>query len=100
VYLRGAGNGITQPMIFDSGTYTIRFDAVKRGGYEKVAAPLEVTIDGEAIFRVKSSEITEKWGRYQSPPFKVSAGLHRFGVVLGEGDGMDLIDDLVLEFRK
>ena len=100
VYLRGAGNGIAQQLIFDPGSYTIRFDAVKRGGYEKVAAPLVVTIDGEAIFTVKSSEIIEKWGRYQSPPFKVSAGLHRFGVVLGEGDGMDLIDDLVLEFRK
>ena len=100
VYIRGAGNSISQRIIFDQGSYTIHFDAVKRNGYEKTAAPLNVTIDGTAVFSLEPSKITEKWASYASPSFPVTAGPHELAFSLGEGEGMDIIDNVVLRFSK
>ncbi len=98
VYIRGAGNSISQRIVFDPGTYVIRFDAVKRNGYEKTAAPLKVMIDGVPVFALQSSEISEKWASYRSPAFPVSSGPRELAFALGEGDGMDIIDNVVLEY--
>ena len=100
VYMRGAGNRISQRIVFDAGNYTINFDAVKRHGYEKTAAPLNVTIDGTPVFALEPSKITEKWASFTSPAFPVTAGSHEFAFSLGEGDGMDIIDNVVLKHVK
>lgn len=98
--MRGAGNGISQSITFDKGSYAVSFDAVKRSGYEKSAAPLKVTLDGVPVFALESSQITEKWASHTSPVFQVAAGLHTLAITLGEGDGMDLIDNVKLVFKK
>lgn len=99
VFIRGPGNGISQSITFDSGKYTVSLDVVKRTGYEKSAAPLLVTLDGSIVFSLQSTQITEKWASYTSPGFHVTAGLHSFGVVLGEGDGMDIIDNVRIRYH-
>lgn len=98
VYLRGAGNSIAQSLVFDAGNYTIAFDAVKRQGYEKTAAALSVTLDGVAVFTLKPMQITEAWSRYRSAEFTVTSGKHTLAFVLGEGGGMDIIDNVVLSY--
>ena len=100
VYMRGAGNSISQRIVFDQGNYTISFDAVKRNGYEKTAAPLNVTIDGAPVFALESSKITERWASYLSPAFPVTAGSHVLAFNLGAGDGMDIIDNVELRYRN
>lgn len=100
VYMRGAGNSISQRIVFDPGNYTISFDAVKRHGYEKTAAPLNVTIDGTPVFTLDPSKITEKWAAHTSPAFPVTAGPHEFAFSLGEGDGMDILDNVVLKHAR
>ena len=96
VFMRGTGNGISQPVMFDKGTYTLSFDAVKRSGYEKTAAPIKVTLDEITVMTLESSSITESWSSYKSPAFPVAAGVHTLALTLGEGDGMDLIDNVAL----
>lgn len=100
VFIRGAGNGISQTLTFDKGTYTVSFDAVKRNGYEKTAAPLKVTLDGAPVLTVESSQITEKWAPHTSPAVPVAAGTHTLAFTLGDGDGMDLIDNVVLHYGR
>ncbi|MCF7675254.1 MAG: polysaccharide deacetylase family protein [Akkermansiaceae bacterium] len=96
VVMRGTGNGISQEMTFDQGKYTVSLDAVKRRGYEKSAAPLIVTIDGVPVLSLASSQITENWASYTSPVIPVTAGVHTLAITLGEGDGMDLIDNVAI----
>jgi hypothetical protein len=98
VYIRGAGNSISQQIVFDQGNYTFSFDAVKRNGYERTAAPLIVTIDGAPVFVLDSSKITEMWSSYVSPAFPVTAGSHLLALSLGAGDGMDIIDNVELHY--
>ncbi len=100
VFMRGPGNGISQTITFDKGNYTISFDAVKRSGYEKTAAPLKVTIDGVPVFTLEPSKITEAWASYTSPVFPVTAGPHVLGFSLGAGEGMDMLDNLALHYQK
>jgi hypothetical protein len=100
VFMRGVGNGISQPIMFDTGTYTLSFDAVKRRGYEKAAASLKVTLDEVTVMTLEPSAITEAWASYQTPAFVVTAGVHTLAITLGEGGGMDLVDNLVLRFEK
>jgi peptidoglycan/xylan/chitin deacetylase (PgdA/CDA1 family) len=100
VFMRGPGNGISQKITFDKGSYTISFDAVKRSGYEKTAAPLLCTIDGVPVFTLEPSKITEAWASYTSPAFPVTAGPHVLALSLGQGDGMDMLDNVALHFSK
>lgn len=100
VFMRGAGNGISQTITFDQGNYTVSLDAVKRSGYEKTAAPLIVSLDGAPVLTLAASQITEKWGSFTSPVVPVSAGSHVLALALGDGDGMDLIDNVVLHYSK
>ena len=94
--MRGAGNGVSQTLTFDKGSYMLDFDAVKRNGYEKTAAPIHVTLDGKSVLTLEPSQITEKWAHYTSPAILVAAGSHTLAITLGEGDGMDLIDNVTL----
>ncbi|MCE9612334.1 MAG: polysaccharide deacetylase family protein [Chthoniobacter sp.] len=100
VFMRGPGNGVAQPITFDKGNYTISFDAVKRSGYEKTAAPLQVAIDDQVVFRLESSQITEKWASYTTPVIPIAAGTHTLSFTLGEGEGMDMLDNIALHFAK
>jgi hypothetical protein len=100
VFMRGPGNGVSQPITFDQGNYTVSLDAVKRRGYEKTAAPLKVMIDGVPVLTLASDQITEQWAGFTSPVFPVKAGLHTLAVTLGEGDGMDLIDNVVIHYCR
>jgi len=97
VYMRGPGNGVSQTLTFDKGNYILGFDAVKRNGYEKTAAPIKVTLDGTLVLTLEPSQISEKWAHYTSPAFPVTAGSHTLAITLGEGDGMDLIDNVTLQ---
>jgi hypothetical protein len=99
-FMRGTGNGVSQSLTFDKGNYTVTFDAVKRSGYEKTAAAMRVTLDGTAVFTIEPNQITEKWAAYTSPAFPVSAGTHVFAITLGEGGGMDMIDNIALHYQK
>ena len=96
----GAGNGVSQTLTFDKGSYTVSFDAVKRNGYEKTAAPLQLTLDGAPVLTVESSQIAEKWAHYASPAVPVAAGTHTLAITLGDGDGMDLIDNVALKYSR
>lgn len=100
VFMRGAGNGVAQTITFDKGNYTVSFDAVKRNGYEKTAAPLKVTLDGVTVFALEPAQITEKWASYTSPAFPVAAGSHTLAITLGEGEGMDIIDNVALGYSR
>lgn len=99
-FMRGTGNGVSQTITFDKGNYTVTLDAVKRSGYEKTAAALLVTLDGSNVFTIAVPQITEKWASYTSPPFPVSAGPHTFAITLGEGGGMDMIDNVRIHYQK
>lgn len=68
--------------------------------YSPVFTPLIVTLDGATVFTLDAVKITDKWTSYKSPKFPVTAGQHKLGFVLGEGDGMDLIDAVSLHFAK
>ncbi len=100
VFMRGAANGISQSITFDTGNYTLSLDVVKRSGYEKAAAPLRVTLDGVPVIVLGSSQITEKWSSHVSPVFPVTAAVHTLGIALGDGDGMDLIDNVGIHYCK
>lgn len=100
VFMRGAGNGISQKIVFDQGNYTVSLDVVKRSGYEKNAAPLRVTLDDVPLLTLESSRISETWSSYTAPAFAVAAGTHILAVTLGDGDGMDLVDNIALHFIK
>jgi hypothetical protein len=100
VFMRGPGNGVSQSITFDKGGYTVSFDAVKRSGYEKTAAPLRVTIDNVPVFALEPSQITEKWASYTSPVFQVAAGIHTIALTLGDGDGMDMIDNVAIKYCR
>ncbi|MCX5653204.1 MAG: polysaccharide deacetylase family protein [Planctomycetota bacterium] len=100
VFMRGARNGISQTITFDKGNYTVSLDVVKRCGYEKTAAPLRVTLDDVPVLTLESSQIKETWSSYTSPVFSVTAGVHTLAVTLGEGDGMDLVDNVALHYIK
>jgi hypothetical protein len=73
---------------------------VKRTGYEKNAAPLRVTLDDIPVLTLESSRISETWSSYTAPAFAVAAGTHIIAVTLGDGDGMDLVDNIALHFIK
>jgi len=92
-FIRGAGNGISQSINFDKGAYTVSFNAVKRNGY-KTAVPLTVTVDGAPVMTLESSQIGETWGSYTSTVFAVTSGAHTLGFANGEGDGMNMIDNV------
>jgi hypothetical protein len=98
--MRGTGNGVSQLITFDQGNYTVSLDGVKRRGYEKTAAPLRVTLDGVPVLTLESSQITENWAGYTSPVVPVAAGAHTLAITLGEGDGMDLIDNVEVKYCK
>lgn len=100
VFMRGPGNGVSQVITFDKGNYTVSLDVVKRSGYEKTAAPLQVTLDGASVLALESSRINEKWASHTSPVIPVTAGPHTLAVTLGDGDGMDLIDNVEIKYRK
>ena len=100
VYMRGAGNGVAQAITFDKGTYTVSLDVVKRNGYEKTAAPLLVTLDGATVWRLDPTQIAETWANHVSPDFPVTAGIHTLGIAPGEGEGMDMIDNVRLHYGK
>jgi hypothetical protein len=100
VFMRGSGNGISQAITFDQGNYTFSLDVVKRRGYEKAAAPLRITLDDVPVLTLESSQITEIWARHTSPALAVAGGIHTLAVILGEGDGMDLVDNVVIRHAK
>jgi hypothetical protein len=100
-FIRGAGNGISQSINFDKGSYTVSFNAVKRTGYTAKAAPLTVTVDGVPVLILEASQITEAWGSYKSPAFMVTSGAHTLAFTLGAGDDtMDLIDNVTIKYCK
>ena len=99
-FIRGAGNGISQSVTFDKGSYTVSFDVVRRRGYSTVSTPLSVTMDGVPVLTLNSSQITEAWASYTSPPFMVTSGNHTLAFTLGDGDGMDLIDNVVVAHSR
>ena len=100
LFMRGPGNSISQPITFDKGSYTISFDAVKRSGYEKSAAPLIITIDSHPVFTLEPAKITEAWASYTSPAFPVTPGTHTLAISLGQGEGMDMLDNISLHLTK
>ena len=100
LFLRGTGNGVSQPIVFEEGNYVVSFDAAKRIGYEKTPAAIVVTIDGVPVSTVEIAQISEKWASYSSPEIPIKAGTHVMGIILGEGDGMDLVDNVALRFAK
>ncbi|MCF7730156.1 MAG: polysaccharide deacetylase family protein [Akkermansiaceae bacterium] len=95
-FMRGAGNGISQVVMFDPGEYTLSFDAVKRNGYGTDATPVTVSIDGKPVLSLQASQINDKWNTYTAPAFAVAAGAHALAFTLGEGESMDLIDNVVI----
>ena len=99
-FIRGAGNGISQSINFDKGNYTVSFDTVRRRGYSPISTPLTVSIDGAPVYTVDASRITDAWGSYTSPIFAVTSGAHTLAFTLGAGDGMDLIDNVVINYCK
>ncbi|MDA1005251.1 MAG: hypothetical protein O3A87_02035 [Verrucomicrobia bacterium] len=100
LFMRGPGNGVSQVITFDQGNYTVSLDVVKRRGYEKTAAPLKVTIDGVPVLTLASDQITETWAAYTSPVVPVTAGIHTLAITLGDGDGMDLVDNVAIKYGK
>ena len=100
LYMRGIGAGVSQPIVFEQGNYTVSFDAAKRSGYEKTPAAIVVTIDGLPVFRVEIAQISEKWASYISPAIPVTAGIHVLGITLGDGGGMDFIDNVAIQYVK
>ena len=96
VFMRGPGNGVSQTITFDQGEYKVSLDVVKRRGYEKSAAPLKVTLDGMPVLTLASDQITEQWAGFTSPVFPVTAGSHTLAIALGDGDGLALIDNVVI----
>ncbi|QOV89129.1 polysaccharide deacetylase family protein [Humisphaera borealis] len=99
VFMRGEGNGVSQAVTFDKGSYTIGLDVAKRRGYEKTAASLTLTLDGATVFTIDASNIVEAWKHFESPAIPVPAGVHVVGIVVG-GGGMDLIDNVVLKHAR
>ena len=99
-HMRGAGSSFWQSINFDAGKYTVSFDAVKRRGYTKTAVPLTVTIDGVTVLKLDLSQITEAWGSYTSPIFTATSGAHTLAFTIGEGEGMDLIDNVTIKYCK
>jgi alpha-L-fucosidase len=99
-FIRGAGNGISQSINFDKGSYTVSFNAVKRAGYSGTANSLTVSIDGAPVLTLEASQITEKWGSYTSPTFAVTSGAHTLAFTIGAGEGMDLIDNVTIKYYK
>ena len=93
-FIRGAGSSISQTINFDKGNYTASFDAVKRSGYSPTASPLAVTMDGKPLLTLDASQLSEAWGSYTSPVFAVTSGAHTLAFTIGEGEGMDLIDNV------
>jgi len=93
-FMRGAGNGISQAVTFDAGSYTVSFDAVKRNNYGTVATPLTVSIDGKPVLALRASQISDKWNTYTTPAFTLASGTHTLAFVLGEGESMGLIDNV------
>ena len=98
-YMRAAGNGVSQALQFDQGTYTVSLDVIKRNGYEPYS-PLLVTLDGKTVCTMEADTITEAWSRFTSPGFAVTAGTHSLGFSVGKGGGMIMIDNVGLQFRK
>jgi len=95
-FMRGAGNGISQVVMFDPGEYALSFDAVKRNGYGKAATPVTVSIDGKPVLSLQASQISDKWNTYTTPDFSVAAGPHTLAFTLGEGESMGLIDNVMI----
>lgn len=93
-FIHGAGNGISQAVMFDSGEYTISFDAVKRNNYGTSATPVTVSIDGKPVLALQASQISDKWHAYTTPAFAVTSGSHTLAFTLGEGESMGLIDNV------
>jgi hypothetical protein len=57
-------------------------------------------LDGASVLALESSRINEKWASHTSPVIPVTAGPHTLAVTLGDGDGMDLIDNVEIKYRK
>jgi len=99
-HLRGAGSSFRQSINFDEGKYTVSFDAVKRKGYTATGVPLTVTIDDKPVMTVEVSRLSEKWDSYTSPVFTVTSGAHTLAFIIGAGEGMDLVDNVVVRYQK
>jgi peptidoglycan/xylan/chitin deacetylase (PgdA/CDA1 family) len=99
-FLRGAGNGFSQEVVFDAGEYVLSFDVVKRRGYEPSAAALRVSVGNSEVIALTPAQISEEWTHQTSPPFHVSDGVHRIAFTLGEGGGMDFMDNVRLQLRN
>jgi hypothetical protein len=57
-------------------------------------------LDDVPVLTLESPQINETWACYTSPVFSVTAGVHTLAVTLGEGDGMDLVDNIALHYIK
>ena len=76
------------------------FDVVRRRGYSAISTPLSVTMDGATVFTLEATKITAAWAGCISPVFPVTACVHTLAFILGEGEGMDMIDNVALKYRK
>jgi len=99
-FIRGVGDGFSQPINFDTGKYTLSFDVVKRRGYGGTAVALVVTIDEAPVLTVDGGKIGDVWSRCSSEPFAVVAGAHTLAFTNGEGEGMNLIDNVQIHYCK
>ena len=61
---------------------------------------MTVSVDCNPVYTVDASQISDAWGIYTSPVFTVAAGAHTLAFTLGEGDGMDMIDNVVIHHGK
>jgi len=95
-HLRGAGSSMWQSIQLDGGKYTVSFDAVKRRGYTPTGVPLTVTMDGAPVMTVETSRLTEAWGSYTSAVFTATSGAHTLAFTIGQGEGMDLVDNVAI----
>ena len=91
---------ISQTLQFDKGNYAVSFDVVRRRGYSATSTPLSVTMDGATVFTLEATKITAAWAGCISPVFPVTACVHTLAFILGEGEGMDMIDNVALKYRK
>jgi len=98
-FIHGTGNGISQAVVFDQGSYEVSFDVVARRG--TVGAPVVVSIDGKPLFTLEATKVMKDWNRYTSPGFVVESGPHTLAFNLGESnEGQDLIDNVQIKVTK
>jgi len=58
------------------------------------------SVVGQALITVEPSKLSEAWGSFTSAVFTVTSGAHTLAFTIGEGEGMDLIDNVMIRYCK